>query len=451
MSLSRRSALAGMALVLPASARAQAVSPAKATAIAKEAWIYAYPMMENYNTWHKQAVDSKAREYVGGFGKFRHYSEPFTAANHDVVTPNNDTPYSWAWLDLRAEPWVLTVPTVPKDRYYVSQWVDLFTYNFAYVGVRTTGYEGGSYLFAGPKWKGDTPKGIKQVFHAETDIVGTITRTALDGPDDVPNVKAIQAGMKLQPLSAFLGQAAPPPAPAIAFPPYDKAKAATHDFIGYLNFFLQFAEPPHPSEMALRQRFAEIGIGPGRSWDASKVDPKLLAAIDEGVKQGQETLKQKQSVTFSSNGLFGPRNPAKNDYLSRAVAANMGLYGNSLEEAWYGGYIGDGAKPSTVHFAKSELPPARFFWSMTLYTLPDRFLYANPIDRYSIGDRTKGLKYGADGSLTLYLSHDPPSGDARANWLPVPAAKYSLVARIYGPSPEAIEGKWKLPPLQPQT
>jgi hypothetical protein len=449
MPLSRRSTLAGlgMSLALPPAARAQSISPAEAAAVAKEAWIYAYPMMESYNTWRKQAVDSAAPEYVGGFGKFRHYSEPFTAANHDIVTPNNDTPYSWAWLDLRAEPWVLTVPTVPKDRYYVSQWIDLFTYNFAYVGVRATGYEGGSYLFAGPRWKGGTPAGIKQVFHAETDIVGTLTRTALDGPTDVPNVKAIQAGMKLQPLSTFLGQVPPPVAPAISFPPYDKARAETHDFIAYLDFFLQFAEPPHPSEAALRERFATIGIGPGKSWDASKVDAKLLDAIDAGVKQGQEALKQKLAVTFESNGLFGPRDPARNDYLMRAVAANKGLYGNSLEEAWYGGYVGDGAKPSTVHFAKNELPPARFFWSMTLYTLPDRLLYANPIDRYSIGDRTKGLKYGADGSLTVYLSHDPPMGEARANWLPVPAAKYSLVARIYGPSPDAMQGKWKLPPL----
>ena len=452
MTVSRRSTLSGLALALCATGIAQAQTPsaAEAASIAAEAWIYAYPMMENYNTWYKQAVDIKAREFVGGFGKFRHYSEPFTAANRDVVTPNNDTPYSWAWLDLRTEPWVLTVPTVPKGRYYVSQWVDLFTFNFGYVGVRATGFEGGSYLFAGPNWKGETPKGISRVFHAETDIVGTLTRTALDGADDVPNVKAIQAGMKLQPLSAFLGQPTPPAAPPISFPPYDKAKAETHDFIGYLNFFLQFAEPPHPSEVAMRRRFALIGVGPGKAWDASKVDPKLLAAIDAGVKQGEATLKQKLAVTFDSNGLFGPRDPVKTGYLMRAVAANKGLYGNSLEEAWYGGYIGDGAKPSTVHFAAANLPPARFFWSMTLYTLPDRFLYANSIDRYSIGDRTKGLKYGSDGSLTVIISHDPPGGDANANWLPAPTGEYSLVARIYGPSPEAMTGKWKLPPLQPQ-
>lgn len=451
---SRRALVAGLG-VMSAShmVHAQAPGAAEATAIAKDAWIYAYPMMENYNTWYRQAADSQVPEYVGGFNKFRHYSEPFTPANKDVVTPNNDTPYSWAWLDLRAEPMVLTVPAVPKGRYYVCQFVDLFTYNFAYVGVRATGPDSGSYLFAGPSWKGETPKGIKKVFRAETEIVGTLTRTALDGPDDVANVKAIQAGMKLQPLSAFLGQPAPPPAPApaIVFPPPDKAKEASRDFIGYLNFFLQFAMPPHPSEVALRQRFERIGIGPGKSWDAAKVDPALLAAIDQGVKEGEKALQDKLAATFDSNGLFGPRDPAKNDYLTRAAAANKGLYGNSLEEAWYGGYVGDGARPATVHFAAGNLPPSNFFWSMTLYTLPDRFLYANEIERYSIGDRTKGLKYGADGSLTLYVSHGPPaSQDAKANWLPAPAGKYSLVARIYGPKPALMSGAWKLPPLQPQ-
>ena len=231
-------------LVAATASSAQTASPAEAQAIAKDAYVYSYAMMESYQTWRTQAVDKTANGYVGGFNKFRHYSEPFTPDNKDIVTPNNDTPYSWAWLDLRAEPMVVSVPSVPKDRYYVMQWIDLFTQNFAYIGVRSTGFGAGNYMIAGPKWKGKKPAGIKQVFKAETDIVGTLTRTALQGPEDVPNVKAIQAQYKLQPLSAFLKQPAPPAAPAIDFPPYDKAKARTHDFIGYLNFLLQFAEPP---------------------------------------------------------------------------------------------------------------------------------------------------------------------------------------------------------------
>src|SRR6266851_4655649 len=409
----------------PTGSSAQNVSPAEAQAIAKDAYIYSYAMMESYQTWRSQAVDKTANGYVGGFNVFRHFSEPATPDNKDIVSPNNDTPYSWAWLDLRAEPMVVSVPAVPKDRYYVMQWIDLFTQNFAYVGVRSTGFGPGNYMIAGPKWKGKKPAGIKQ------------------------DVKALQAQYKLEPLSAFLGQPAPPAAPAISFPPYDKAKARSHDFIGYLNFLLQFAEPLHPSEVAIRKRFEKIGIGPGKPWDATKVDPATLAAIDAGVKEGQAEIDALAAKTFSTNGLFGSRAQLKTNYLERDVGAMKGLYGNSLEEAWYGGYVCDGTKSSTVHFTKANLPPGKFFWSMTMYTIPDRFLYANPLNRYSIGDRTKGLAYGKDGSLTIYVSSASPGKDKESNWLPAPAARCSLVARVYGPNKAAMTGEWKLPPLQP--
>ncbi len=258
----------------------------------------------------------------------------------------------------------------------------------------------------------------------------------------MPNVKALTGEIQAAVIECLPEQACPAAAPAISFPPYDKAKARSHDFIGYLNFLLQFAEPPHPSEVAVRKRFEKIGIGPGRAWDAAKVEPGTLAAIDKGVKDGQAAIEEKAAKTLSSNGLFGSRAFLKSDYVTRDVAAMKGLYGNSIEEAWYGGYVGDGTKPSIVHFTKENLPPARFFWSATLYTLPERFLYDNPINRYSIGDRTRGLQYGKDGSLTIYVSNMSPGKDKESNWLPAPAAKYSLpVARVYGPSQAAMTGE----------
>jgi hypothetical protein len=160
---------------------------------------------------------------------------------------------------------------------------------------------------------------------------------------------------------------------------------------------------------------------------------------------------ERSRTMLSSNGLFGTREDLKNDYMVRAVAAEKGLYGNSLVEAWYGGYVGDGAKLSTIRFAPGQLPPAKFFWSLTLYTLPDRFLSDNPLQRYSIGDRTPGLTRDADGGLTLYVGHVSPGRDKESNWLPAPAGKYSVVARIYGPSDAAMNGSWKLPPLVPVT
>jgi hypothetical protein len=421
------------------------VSAADARAIAQEAYVYAYPMLENYQTMHEQVVDPASKEYVGGFGVFRNYAEAFTPANHDIVTPNNDTPYSWAWLDLRAEPTVLSVPAVSKDRYYVMQWIDLYTFNFAYVGVRATGFGAGSYLFAGPGWNGPTPPGINKVFHSETSIILTLARTRLDGPSDEPNVKAIQAQYKLEPLSTYLNQPAPSAAPPIDFPPYDRAKAESHDFIGYLNFLLQFCVPPNAGEVDLWKRFASIGIGPGLPWNSASVDPALLSAIDAGVTDGKKQIDDAIKQSSSSNGLFGSREFMKNDYTKRAVGAAKGLYGNSEEEAWYGGFVGDGSNLVVLHFPAGQLPPAKFFWSFTLYTLPDRWLYANALNRYSIGDRSKNLVYGKDGSLDIFIGAKSPGGNRESNWLPAPAAKYSLVARVYGPQPSVLNGAWALP------
>jgi hypothetical protein len=418
-------------------------------AIAKDAYLFAFAMLENYQTMYKQAVDTQAPEYIGGFGHYRHYSEPFTPDNKDIVTPNNDTPYSWAWLDLRAEPWVLSVPAVPKDRYYVCQWFDLFTHNFAYVGVRATGFDAGHYLFAGPRWQGDAPPGITRVFNSETDVIGTLTRTALNGPEDVPNVKAIQSQMQLRPLSGFLNRPAPPPAPFITFPPYDKARGSPADFIAYLNFLLAFAQPPFAGERAMMARFATIGIGPGKPFDASTLDTATRDELEAGVADAKAALEERLDKTFTSSGMFGSRAELGDDYIMRRnTGASKGLYGNSDVEAWYGGYVGDGRTLSRVRFPAGQLPPARFFWSATLYTLPDRLLYANPKNRYSIGDRTTGVTREADGSLLLYVGHESPGPDKESNWLPAPAGHFSLVYRIYGPSPAATRGEWKLPPLE---
>lgn len=431
-------------------AHAQAASD-ETRAIAKEAFIYAYPMLFNYKTLYQQTVDKQSNSYVGGFGRFRHYSQPYGPQNKDIVTPNNDTPYSWVWLDLRREPWVLSVPAIPDKRYYVFQWIDLFTYNFAYVGSRTTGEKAGHYLFAGPHWSGKTPQGIDRVFRTETDFIVALGRTALDGPSDVKNVKRIQQQYEVAPLSAFEHKAPPPPIPAVSFPKWDEARATSIDFIAYLNFLLQFTQPANASEVALMQRFAKIGIGAGRPFDAAKLDAPTRDAIAAGVQDGKAALATSIRATTSSYDLFGTREEMKNDYMKRAVAAAMGIYGNTKEEAVYVGYHEDsdhkplvGTQPYVLHFDKKDLPPARFFWSMTMYELPGRSLVANPINRYSIGDRTRGLKYGADGSLDLYVQHVSPGKDKASNWLPAPAGAYTVIMRIYGPEAPVFDGTWQI-------
>ena len=426
-------------------------SASDARAIAKDAFIYAYPMLYGYKTMLEQTQDPFNDGYIGGFGQFRHYSIPSTPNDKDIVSPNNDTPYSWAWLDLRDEPWVLSVPAVPEDRYYVLQWFDLYTHNFAYVGVRATGFDKGSYLFTGPNWDGEVPDGISKVFRSESEFIGTLTRTSLGGPEDVPNVRAIQRQYVLQPLSEFAGGRAAMPAAKIDFPPWNEERALSANFISYLNFLLQFTDP-HPSETELLKQFAKIGVGPGRSFNLRHLSTEIQEALQAGVEEGLQEIETEAPKQVDSGILFGTREHLKNNYLNRAMGAYLGIYANSVEEAFYSQWAMDqegqpltGEHQYQIHFPKDKLPPVKFFWSVTMYDIPDRFLVANEIDRYSIGDRTEGLEYNDDGSLTLYIQHKAPEGDKKANWLPAPAGQFFMASRFYGPGQDMIEGSYRLP------
>ena len=447
-------------LTAPTSTEASlpAPTPAEAQAIAEEAWLYAYAPLQGYQTFWNQTQNKAFPGYVGGFNRFRHYSRPASPADTDIVTPNNDTPYSWAWLDLRAEPMVLKLPAVPAPRYAVNQWFDLYTHNFAYTGVRTTGRNGGTYLFAGPRWQGSVPKGITKVFRAETEFIGTLTRTQLNGPDDIPSLQALQAQVELIPLSRFEGTKAPPPAAQVQWPAWDASKAEGIGFIGYLNALLPFM-PTVPSERAMMARFARIGIGPGRPFNPNQFSPSIRKAIEAGVSAAAANLRTKALAQKSSKGFFGTREELGGDYITyRSMGAMLGIYGNSSAEALYAsqqtgpdGSVLDGRRRWVLRFPAGQLPPVSEFWSITMYNLPQRLLVDNPIHRYSIGDRTKGLKLGADGSLEIYLQHENPGPEKASNWLPAPAGPFFFVARLYGPGQTALSGQWQLPALVEQT
>lgn len=430
-----------------------ALTPDDARMIAAEAWAYARAPVILYETLYTQAVDVSAPNYVGGFNCFRHYDRLFTPADTDIVTPNNDTPYSWAWLDLRAEPILFSAPAVP-DRYYVNQWVDLYTHNFAYTGTRATGRGPGTWMFAGPNWNGDVPDGVQGVFRAETDIVMTLTRTGVDGAADIARMKTVQEGYRLMPLSAFLGRPAPPPAPAVHWPAWDKAAADGVGFITYLNALLPFM-PPVAAEADMLARFARIGIGAGKPFDAATLAPELRAAMEAGIADAAAALRARLETETVSMNLFGTRAQLGADYIYyRNAGATLGVLGNSKEEATYAtqqteadGAPLDGRARYVLRFPPGGLPPVAQFWSITMYGLPDRLLVPNPIDRYSIGDRTPGLGLDSDGGLTIRLQHDSPGPQQESNWLPTPAGPFYFVARLYGPKAEVLDGRWSLPPL----
>jgi hypothetical protein len=445
-----------LALSIATPLQAESVSKDEAKEIATDAYLYAYPMLYNYKTLFQQAVDPSFPGYVGGFNRFRHYSRGFTPADKDIVTPSNDTPYSWVWLDLRTEPMVVSVPASP-DRYYVLQWFDLYTHNFAYLGSRATGTEAGDYLFVGPNWTGETPHGITKVLRAETEIIGTLTRTSWSGPADRDGLVAMQQQYRIRPLSEFTGGKPPPPAPDFQFPAWDEARANTIGFINYLNFLLQFA-PSVDSEKAMMARFAKIGIGPGRAFDPATIDPEGRDAIEAGIKEGASKLQAELAKTTSSVDLFGTRAFLGSDYvMRRAVGAAIGIYGNSKEEAYYTAYSMDakkqpldGSKRYLLRFSKDQVPPVKFFWSMTMYNLPDRLLVENQMQRYAIGSRTEGLRTNADGSVDIYLQPESPGDDKESNWLPTPQqGPFFMVLRMYGPEGSLAAGAWQAPQPTP--
>jgi hypothetical protein len=436
------------------------VSPSESRAIAKEAYIYGFPMVDSFRIQYDYFQDSKNPEFKAPWNHIANIPRVTTPADTTAQTPNADTPYSWLGLDLRAEPIVLTMPVIPKDRYFSVQLIDAYTFNFAYIGSRTTGNEGGSFLIAGPSWKGETPKGITKVIRADTEFIFAFYRVQLFDPKDIDNVKKVQAGFKVQPLSAFAGTPPVKATPVNFIKPIsreDEKKSLA--FFNILNFVLQYC-PKDPSEVELLSRFSKIGVGAGKTLDVSKLSPEMRTAMEQGIADAwvdfNGILKQFNEGKVTSGDVFGTREYLKNNYLYRMAAAVLGIYGNSKQEAMYPMYGVDsdgqkltGTNKYTLHFANGQLPPVNAFWSLTMYKMPESLLVANPIDRYLINSAMlPQLKKDADGGVTLYIQNESPGKDKEANWLPAPNGPFVMYMRLYWPKEQALDGKWTAPPLK---
>jgi len=436
-----------------------AVTPEQARAIAKEAYVYGFPMVDDYRVMYSYFVNKEDPEYKGGWNEIHNTSRVYTPEDTAIQTPNSDTPYSTVGADLRTEPLVLTVPPIEQDRYYSLQFIDLYTYNFDYVGSRTTGNGGGKYLLAGPNWKGETPEGVDKVIRSDTDLALVLYRTQLLGPSDLDSVKKIQDGYQVTPLSVYLNQPAPPPAPPIDFvPPLTSDQQKTSpQFFEIMNFALRFA-PVLPAEKAMRDRFATIGIAPDGSFDADKLSPEMRPAIEGGMADAWaefDALKKDKIDTgqVGSADLFGTAQYLAGNYLYRMAGAVLGIYGNSKDEAIYPGTSSDstgqpltGADSYTYHFASGQLPPVNAFWSLTMYELPQSLLVANPMNRYLINSpMLSSLIKDPDGGITLYIQNESPGVDKEANWLPAPKGPFQVILRLYWPKPDALNGSWKAP------
>ncbi len=439
---------------------------AETKAMAEEGFVYGLPIVMNYAVMYEYAVDKNSGQFKAPFNQIHNEARVFTYEDTAIITPNSDTPYSLLWLDLRAEPMVLSVPAVDKKRYYSVMLNDGNTFNYGYIGSRATGSEAGDYMVVGPNWKGETPPGIKQVFRSTTEFSAAVYRTQLIDPKDMPNVVKIQAGYKVQPLSAFLKQPAPPAPPAIDFPKIDKDMVKTN-FFDYLDFALQFA-PAGPEEEAIRAKLASIGIGPGKKFAFKDLSVEHKAAILLAMKEGDTRIEKyleggmKNINGWKVGSLFGDRAFYNGDWLKRAAAAKGGIYGNDAAEAMYpltktmaNGDELDGSKHKyTLTFAKDQFPPVNAFWSVTMYDGKTQLLIKNPINRYLINSpMLPSMKKNPDGSLTIYIQKDSPGKAKESNWLPAPDGPIYLAMRLYWPRTEAPsilppgEGSWQPPAL----
>lgn len=416
----------------------QPLKAVEAKSIAEEAAIYGLPMVMNYSVMYQFAVDKDSSQYKAPFNQIRNLSELATPKDTTIVTPNSDTIYSVIWMDLRAEPLVICVPEVEKSRYYSVQLIKLYTYNFDYIGSRATGNDAGCYVIAGPRWSGDRPDGIEKVIRSSTEFGFANFRTQVFSPSGLEQAKEVQTGYKVLTLSTYTNTAAPDPAPAVDWMKFDE-ETAKKDPLGYLAFVLQFAPAIGEAEVekSLRDRFARIGIEAGKPFPSVELSDEIKSAITEGLKAGADKAMAKQASVGNlvngwqiSQGLFDDRAMLKDDYLMRAAAALVGLYGNDSVEALYplsrqdgiGKQLDGSSGDYALTFPAGQLPPVNAFWSVTMYDGKTQLVVDNSIDRYLINaPMLPDLQKNDDGSLTFYIQKDEPTdAKEKANWLPAP-------------------------------
>lgn len=432
--------------------------------LAAEAWLFGYPLVTAAVTKRAMTAvpardDARRKAPVNQFCYMRATPD---ASFTEVVSPNADTLYSSAWLDLSEQPLVLTLPDF-GDRFWMVPILDAWSDVCAVVGRRENGPSAGPFLIAGPSWSGTAPPGLT-LLKSPTTVNWIIARYATSGPSDFPAVNRLQDDTRLIPLSEWTGDPsdyAPPtdvPVPAGAdatTPPVDQVHALDgREYFTLLNQMM-VDNPPDPADAPIVGRLAELGIAPGASLDG--LSPEKLAALDAGARRGPEVLRTLLARAESENsggwtvhrglGDYGT------DYAKRAVITLVGYGANLDADALYphathdaDGRPLDGAHTYVLHFDAGETPPVDGFWSLTM--MNERHLFAdNPLNRYAVGDRS-GMRTNPDGSLDIYVQHDSPGSDRERNWLPAPAGSFNVFLRLYWPQQSALTGDWTPPALQ---
>jgi hypothetical protein len=437
-----------------------APTAAEAEAIATLGYIYGYPLVLMDMTRAASTTPANRFNHMGAFP-----DDTFT----DVVSPNVDTLYSAAWLDVGKEPIVLAVPDLGR-RYYTLQLLDAWTNVIAAPGTRTTGNGKGAFAIIGPDWSGNVPSSVEAI-QSPTSMVWLIGRTYTAGKSDYDAVHAIQRQYQLVPLSAWgrkpteaaaRARAAPPPAASAAPAAAHAAPPVTEvDKLDAETFFARLARlmarnPPASADAPMVQRLARLGISPGAAFDLARLPASVADAIEAGVAAGRARLHGSAAASLGKPvdgwrlsldlGHYGT------NYEHRAAVALIGLGANLAADAVYAGADTDaddrplsGEHRYVLRFPAGGLPPVKAFWSLTMYDAR-HFLAANPIGRYALGDRDP-MRADPDGALDIVIQHDDPGPERRANWLPAPGGEFNLILRLYYPKPPVLEGSWRPPAI----
>jgi len=429
-----------------------------------EAFIYGYPVLA-YAQLRAQWIGSDKGLVHMGVNQYWHSRDLSNPKFQYGGSPNRETPYSLAFVDLSQEPVVLTVPPNPEGRYYTLQIADMYSDTVGYIGVRATHNVPGDYLLTGPGWQGTPPTGLQGTIHSWTPWAAIFGRTYTDGTDaDLVKMRALQDGYRITPLSAFLQKSQVPERHDVLRPaPQDDPLAAFKTMNAAMR-----ENPPPAEDSALLRQFALVGIGPLATVDIDSLDPAVKRGLARAIVDGRALLSRVSiaggsivGATRTANGWFyGPSNwgrmAADGDFLGRAgTQVFSGIVEHRIEECVKlrtfvdaDGQPLNGAHRYVIHFTKDEIPAAKEFWSVTMYDARFNLVY-NEAGRYTFGDKVKGLKYAKDGSLTIYIQPDRPAGNKAANWLPSPKDQdFNLFLRAYLPGPTLLDQSYTAPPVR---
>ncbi|MGZ4747532.1 MAG: DUF1254 domain-containing protein [Oryzihumus sp.] len=419
-----------------------------------QAFIYGFPYIYTAQLRHDWVTQPRNPDVVpyAAVNHFWHAARLLDEAYRDGGCPNTDTLYSLAWVDLRDGPVILSHPDMGK-RYFTFEIMAFTSDNVDYVGQHTTGAGGGDYALIGPGWRGDLPAGVKPTQPSPTPWVLVLGRTLVDGPSDVPAAKDLQAKYRLTPLSRWGKPGARSQRRNVYAPP-----PKTDLLSPWKSLNAMLAEnPPPPHHAVVLGQLARIGIGPG--LDVEQQPTTVKQGLTRAALVGMEMLKQQFLSGDWATTVNGWRYPPPregrfgDDFLSRAADQSMaGITANDPAEAVYLVNFDDanGTKLAPegtyeLHFDADQAPPVDAFWSLSAYTSEDMNLIPNPAHRYSVGDRTPGLKREDDGGLTIYLEPQSPDGH-ETNWLPTSAHHaWFVILRLYRPRSEVVDATWKCP------